>query len=202
MVWLKYARRLWPTLLMLTRDETPEMQYAAASLQQGSGGIVLRAYNLGPEARLALGRDLSRLCRVRRLLFLVAVRDNTDLAMAARIRADGLHMPEWVARQQSIAPVIGWCRRYRRILTVAAHGPQGLARGQQLGADAALLSPVFHTVTHIKTRPIGPVRFAALCRTVPLPVIALGGVRSYNVRRLLYSKAIGVAIGQPTLSGK
>ncbi len=193
-------QRLWPTFFILTHENASAWRISDSllNLQRESCGVVLRAYDLGQKARLTLGYGLAQLCRARRLLLLVAIRNNVDLALATQLRADGLHLPEWVARQQSLSPLIGWCRRYKKILTVAAHGAQGLARGRRLGADAVFLSPVFSTKTHIHVQPIGRTRFPHWCRVGRQPVIALGGIRLSTVRQLQHCQIIGIAIGQPT----
>lgn len=183
----------WPALLLLTPDGPDAGVLNRMTKLRQAGGVVLRSYSLEPETRLALGCRLAQLCRVRRLLWLVAVRDSVDLALAARVHADGLHLPEGVARRQVLASALGWRRRHRRLLTVAAHGPRGLARGGRLGANAALLSPVFPTTSHPDAIPIGAVRFAAWCCKALLPVVALGGMRLSTQRRLRHARAIGIA---------
>ncbi len=46
----------------------------------------------------------------------------------------------------------------------------GLFSAARAGADAALLSPVFWTASHPLAPALGPLRFAAWCRSSPLPV--------------------------------
>ena len=71
------------------------------------------------------------------------------------------------------------------MLTVAAHGRAGLARGRRLGADAVVLSPVFPTASHPGAAALGLLRWAALAaRGGARPVVALGGVGSRNAVRL------------------
>ncbi|KAF0138520.1 MAG: thiamine monophosphate synthase [Rhodospirillaceae bacterium] len=188
------AQHVLPTWWLLTRDGVDaDAVGRAARLRQGEGGVVLRAYGLTWKARLALGQELARLCRARRLVLLVAVRNQTDLRLAATLHAHGLHLPEGVAGGQILAPLLGWRFQGRRLLTVAAHGPFALTRAWRLGADAALLSPVFPTTSHPDAKPLGPVRFAAWCRKAHLPVVALGGVRAATMRRLRSSSMSGVA---------
>jgi thiamine-phosphate pyrophosphorylase len=79
------------------------------------------------------------------------------------------------------------------LVTAAAHSPQALFRAWRSGADAALLSPVFPTTSHPKTRPMGIMRFASWCGASPLAVYALGGVTPANARRLKDCGAEGVA---------
>jgi thiamine-phosphate pyrophosphorylase len=145
--------------------------------------VALRHY--GRPEREALGRTLRRLCRERRLLFLVA----NDARLAARLRADGLHLAEGVARQA--ARPLAWVRARRGVLSIAAHNPAALRRAGRLGADWATLSPVFPTASHPGAPTLGSRRFARWARRAGLPVLALGGITGETVRVL--RSAAGVA---------
>lgn len=178
-------RRGVPPLVLMTDPRVDPLPLAAL-LPPGSA-VILRHYGV-PE-RAALGRALARLCRRRRLLLLVA----GDARLAAALRADGLHLPEGLAR--GAARSLAWLRRRNGILSVAAHSRPALVRAQRLRADWATLSPVFSTASHPGAASLGPRRFATLARAAGLPVLALGGITACNVRRL--RGAAGVA----TVSG-
>ncbi len=110
-------------------------------------------------------------------------------ALAARIRADGVHFPEGLARRAR-----AW--RQRRpgwLISVAAHSSPALHRAKIVGADAALVSPVFPTDSHAGAPGIGPLRFARLVQASEIPVYALGGVTAATARRLGGSGAAGIA---------
>ncbi|CAN5135514.1 thiamine phosphate synthase [soil metagenome] len=155
---------------------------AAARLPRRSG-VVYRAF--GAADALDTAMALAALARRKGLILLIGA----DAALAARCRADGVHLPERLAGQtrrlQAQHPA--W------IVTTAAHSPRALARAAQAGADAAVLSVVFPSRSPSAGLAIGPVRFAALARVSRLPVIALGGVSSRTAPRLLDSGAVGVA---------
>ncbi len=156
---------------------------AAIGRLPAGAGFIFRHYD-HPQ-REALARTLLRLCRKRRIIFLLA----GDWQMAVRIQADGAHFPEALAHH---------ARAIRRIkpdalVTVAAHGLYAAHRARRVGADAALLSPVFATQSHPGGDVLGTVRFADIARKSPLPVIALGGVTPANARRLKGSGAVGIA---------
>lgn len=171
-----------PALLMMTDERRlPDPLPAAAALPAGSG-VVLRHY--GDPSRETLGRQLAHLCRRRGLLLLVA----GDLALALRLGADGVHLPE------AATTLVPAARRHGMTLTtVAAHSLAALRTAARLGADAALLSPVFPTASHPGAPVLGPLRFARLVRQAGLPVYALGGVTGRTAHRLKGSGAAGVA---------
>ena len=171
-----------PALVLMTdavrlADPVP----AACALPPGSA-LVLRHY--GAAGRAALARRLAAIARSRGLLLLVG----EDPALARHVGAAGVHLPERALRQ---AGAVRWQRDW--LVTAAAHSPAALRMAAACGADAALLAPVFATASHPGARALGPRRFAALVRTSPIPVYALGGIGPANVRLLGSSGAVGIA---------
>lgn len=155
---------------------------AAASLPRRAA-VILRHDGVAGRATLAVA--LARLCRVRRVRFLVARDARLALALGA-----GLHLAEGMR-----PPVAFRLARRRRatLLTIAAHGPRALARAASLRADLALLSPLFPTLSHPGGAVLGTVRFAHLARTARVRVAALGGVSPGRVRAAAKAGAVAVA---------
>jgi thiamine-phosphate pyrophosphorylase len=180
---------LVPTLILIT-DETrlPDPLPAIAALPRGAG-VLLRHYGAAGRAELAVAA--ARLVRHRGLVLMVA----GDWRLAARLGAAGLHLPEGQARHGVLAPLLGWVRRRKLLLTVACHSPAALARAKRLGADAAILSPVFATRSHPGAVTIGALRFRRWARAAGLPVAALGGIDARTLRRLNGAAAAAAAVG-------
>lgn len=180
------GNRPLPHLYLMTDDRLGDVAAAAARLPRGAA-VVLRHYD-APD-RAALGRRLADLCRARGLVLIVA----GDWRLAARLGADGLHLPEGMLRGGRLAPALAWVRQSGALLTAATHSAVALRKAAAVGADAALLSPVFPTRSHPGAPTLGAVRFAALCRESPVPVIALGGVTAATAGHVVPSGAWGVA---------
>jgi thiamine-phosphate pyrophosphorylase len=176
-----------PPLLLLT-DETrlADPLPAARALPPGSG-ILLRHYD--DTGRRSLAAALARLSRRRRLVLLIAARDRTDVRLARRIGAAGVHVPEALVHCLPAWRRLGGFRW----MTAAAHGAAALHRAARAGADAALLSPVFATASHPGAPFIGPLRFARWARQSPVAVYGLGGITDKTARRLRASCAVGLA---------
>lgn len=179
-------------LLLTDSRRLPDPLPATARLPRGSG-VVLRHYDWPRAKRLALARQLARLCRRRGLLLLVA--GDAGLALAAG--ADGVHLPEGLGHLAA-----GLRRRQRGwIVTQAAHGAGAVARAARTGAarngaDALLVSPVFPTASHPGAAGLGVLRFAALAIQAGrggLAVYALGGVTGATAGRLRGIPLAGVA---------
>jgi thiamine-phosphate pyrophosphorylase len=175
-----------PLVLLTDRRRLADPEAAARRLPAGSA-VILRDYD-APD-RLALALRLRRLTRERRLLLLVAA----DWRLAARIGADGVHLPEGMAGGGRLAPLLGRQRRTGRLLTAAAHSRAALARAAELTADAVLLSPVFPTASHPEATVLGSMGFRRLARRAELSVVALGGITAANALRLSGSAAAAIA---------
>lgn len=174
-----------PALILMTDDERlADPLPVVAQLPAGSA-VILRHY--GDKGREALARRLVAAARPNAVRVLVA----GDAALAAKVGADGLHLPEAMAARGP-GPWRCW-RRPHWLVTASAHSPAALMRAARAGADAALLAPVFPTASHPDRRPLGDLRFTAWCRQSPLPVYALGGVSAAAARRLKASGAAGFA---------
>ena len=171
-----------PSVLLLTDQwRLPDPLPSVAALPPGAG-VILRHYD--DVGRERLGLALRRLCRRRGLWLLIA----GDWRLAARLGADGVHLPERQVGRGVPPP-----RRPDWLVTAAAHSRAALWRAARAGADAALLSPVFATASHPEATVLGPLRFAALAGAAPLPVYALGGVDALTGKRLNRSGAAGLA---------
>ncbi len=179
------ARDLPPLILMTDEARLPDPVAALAGLPRGSA-VILRHYGDGvsASARLRLARDLARTCRRRGLRLLVAASPR----LAAAVGAAGVHLPEWMVAAGTLAARM---RRPGWIVTAACHSEAALMRAARLGADAALLAPVFPTASHPHAPALGAVRFARIAHGSPIPVYALGGVDAAGARRLAGSAAAG-----------
>jgi thiamine-phosphate pyrophosphorylase len=159
-----------PALWLFTDSRRlPDPRPAVARLPRHISGVVFR--HDGAPDRAALGRDLARICRARRITLVVA----GDARLAAALGA-GVHLRagRWP----------GPARSPRRFTTSSAHGCAELRRAARAGADLAFLSPVFATASHPGARALGSCRWAALARKAQIPVAALGGIDGRSLRRL------------------
>ena len=167
------ARRLGPKappVLWLFTDtqRLPDPRFAAARLPRGISGVVLR-HDSHP-GRVAIGRDLARICRERRLALLVAGDARLAAALGAGVHLRGGRWP---------GPL-----RVRGLVTSSAHSLPDLRRARRNGAAIAFLSPAFATASHPGEPALGASRWARLAARAGLPVAALGGIGGGSVRRL------------------
>lgn len=149
------------------------LERALAKLPRGSG-FIYRHYHLDGPERLARFRTLRRAAKVRGHVVILA-----DSALTAR---------EWGADGIYGAPRSLYPRRTGLVHLATAHSLGELGLAARLGADAALLSPVFPTRSHPDGAVLGPVLFRLLARQIRQPVIALGGMTAAKARSLRWQR--------------
>jgi len=170
-----------PGLLFFTDPQrTPDPVAIARHLPKGSA-IVYRSF--GAKNADLVAAALKTVARQRSLKLLIGA----DEALARRVGADGLHLPERMA---------GQARRLRArnpawLLTGAAHGGRAM-RAEAL--DAVVVSAVFPSRSPSAGNPMGPVRLAALIRQAARgPVYGLGGITDKTARRMIPTGVVGLA---------
>jgi thiamine-phosphate pyrophosphorylase len=167
----------------MTDDERlPAPLIAARKLPRGSM-VIVRARQSSHRTKLA--HSLRPVARARGLILLVA----NDPTLADRIGAQGLHLSEANAREACT-----WrARRSRWLITSTAHTLGACASAKRLGADAALLSPVFPTGSHPGAKCLGAARARMIARQAAIPVYALGGVNGQTAMGLARAPFSGIA---------
>lgn len=163
-----------------------------ARLPKGLAGVVLR-HDEEP-GRAALGLDLARLCRARRLRLVVAGDPTLAMALGAGVHLRGGRWPMG-------GPVVRW-RRRGALLTSSAHGVAELQRAARAGVDLAFLSPAFATRSHPGQAALGPLRWGRMARGAAVAVAALGGVGGTSVRRLPRGVCRGVGAIEALAGGE
>jgi thiamine-phosphate pyrophosphorylase len=167
--WVTRANPLPSLWLISDARNDAGLERALARLPRGSG-FIYRHYHLPDAARFARFRRLRHIARARGHVVILA-----DSALTAR---------EWGADGIYGAPHSLYPRRAGLIHLATAHGMAELGLAARLGADAALLSPVFATRSHPGGASLGAVRFRLLAGQTRLPVIALGGMTDSRARAL------------------
>ncbi|MDF1719451.1 MAG: thiamine phosphate synthase [Minwuia sp.] len=165
-----------PAVIMPTDlSRAPDPVAALSHLPRGSA-VILR--DAGHPDRAAIGLALRQATHGHQQLLLVS----GDMELAARIGADGLHLPESTVGS---APFRTWRRQHpAALVTAACHSLPAVRRAELAGADMALLSPVFPTASHPGGAALGPYRATAIAQATHLPVLAMGGIDRRTCNRL------------------
>lgn len=110
-----------------------------------------------------------------------------DEALAREAGADGVQLRAAQLMGARAAPLLG-------LWGASCHDERELARAAALGADFAVLSPVLPTASHPGVAGMGWDAFAARIRGWPMPVYALGGMRTDMVETAVRRGGHGIAL--------
>lgn len=141
---------------------------AEAVLAGGCAALQLRAKQLPDRDKLALAQALAHRCLAARIPFWL--NDRLDLALL--VEADGVHLG------QDDIPLSEARRLWpNRMLGLSTHDLAQAQAAFAQGADAIGFGPVFSTTSKKNPDPcVGLDGLRAVCRAVPIPVIAIGGI--------------------------
>ena len=124
-------------------------------------------------------RRLARIAKARGLTLLIA----GSPAEARRWGADGVHLRQHAARRAAKARAIGL------IVTMPVHDHREARRARRVGADAAFVSPLHPTRSHIDAAPLSRAAWLRLARAAGGQAIALGGMTPARARALIRASA-------------
>jgi thiamine-phosphate pyrophosphorylase len=167
------------------RQEDALKEKVRAAFAAGIGFVQVREKDLGGARLAALVGELARQPEKRDTQLLV----NERLDIALSSGADGVHLPSDsmpVSDARQLAGSENW-------VGVSCHGASDVERAEREGASYALLSPVFETPSKPGVPPLGLDLLQDICRSVLMPVFALGGVTRSNAEACIRSGAAGVA---------
>lgn len=179
----QFGQPALPSLVLVTDDERlPDPLAAANALPRGSA-VLVRARDAARRADLS--RAMLNLAHRKGLAVLVA----DDPALAIKLGADGLHLPEI-----RMCEAAHWRARYPALMiTAAAHSFSAILRARLMPVDAIFLSPVFATRSHPTRTSLTALRANTLARAIGKPVYALGGIEARNATLLSRDAFSGIA---------
>ncbi len=158
-----------PRTLLITPDPIANQAFVEElerCLQDGERLVQLRANDATTHALKPLARAAQALCHRYGARLMI----NGSIELMHEFGASGLHLKSVQLASCHARPIGA-----DRLLSVACHSPDELARAYAIGADFALLSPIAATASHPTAVPLGWDAAAAWVRDAKLPVYALGG---------------------------
>ncbi len=153
------------------------------SLQNGLRFIQVREKHLAGGALCTFAAEVVALGH----RFGASVTVNGAADIAAQAHADGVHLTASQLMAAQRRPDCEWCG-------ASCHDAAELERARQLGVDFVVLGPVNATPSHLGARVLGWPQFAQLIRNYPLPVYALGGMRTADLELAWNCGAHGIAM--------
>lgn len=153
------------------------------------GGVTmvqLREKEMSGRQLFKEAEKLRALCAHYQVPFIV----NDNVAVAKKVDADGVHL----GQNDMDVP---WARRLLgedKIIGVSARTVEQAVLAWKQGADYLGTGAVFATGTKPDAQALSLECLTKVCKAVPIPVVAIGGITADNVARLSGSGICGVAV--------
>lgn len=120
---------------------------------------------------------------------------NSDIAAAVHGQADGVHLKE-----EGVAIAQARAAFDREVLVGrSVHSIEAAQFAESEGADYLIAGNIFETTSHPDLEPAGLAFLAAICESVTIPVLAIGGITPERVAECLTAGAAGIAVRSPLL---
>ena len=161
-------------------------QQVEAALRGGATCVQLREKEMERDALVALARELKALCARYGVPLLI----NDDAALALEVDADGVHVGQEDMAAQEARRLIG----PDRILGVTAKTVEQALAAQAAGADYLGSGAIFGSATKRNARPMSRELLQSICKSVSIPVVAIGGISRENIASLADTGIRGAAI--------
>ena len=153
---------------------------AEEAVAAGATVVQLRLKEAGTASRVEMGR------RLRRLPAMLVINDDVEAALMCH--ADGVHLGQSdTGAERAIAAGM--------VVGISAADATQADEAHGIGAAYVGAGPVWATPTKTDAvPPIGLHGLAAICASVPIPVVAIGGVDADNAASCIAAGAAGVAV--------
>lgn len=170
-----------PRLMLVTQRSRmrPNFETALeAALRGGAQLIQLREKALPIEELLALAHGAKKLCDSHGATLII----NSAPEIAQTLNA-GLHLAEGAPIPRNFNPC-----------GASAHSLQSAQRAAEQGAQYLVFGSIFPTQSHPGALPTGLEILREVCAAVEVPVFAIGGITSINVKSCLQAGVHGIAV--------
>lgn len=166
--------------------EKPLIDSVQEALEGGVTIVQIREKELDTQSFMNLAEPIINLCHAYGVPCII--NDNLEVALATN--ADGLHIGQEDGNVQTIRAALG----PNKILGVSAHTLEEARQAWLAGADYLGVGSVFPTKTKKDATSVSLDLLQAIVNTIPIPVVAIGGITSQNISALQGTSIAGVAL--------
>ncbi len=125
------------------------------------------------------------------------INDRFDVALCAK--ADGVHL----GQSSMPADAVRKISKEKLSIGVSTHNLDEAVKAQSKGADFITLGPIFKTPSKLKYGdPIGIETIKKAKDKIKIPVFAIGGIKSHNIKDVSEAGSDGIALISGILSSK
>ena len=156
------------------------------ALKGGATCIQLREKELDLEVFFEEAMEMKDLCS--RYGVPLIINDNVEIAI--KCKADGIHVGQSDMELESVRSLVG----EDMIIGVSVQTVEQALDAEKCGADYLGVGAVFATATKLDAKAISHKTLQEICRTVAIPVVAIGGISKSNILQLMGTGIDGVAL--------
>lgn len=153
---------------------------------KGADGVILREKDLDYETLKHLGEKIKIITDKYNIPLII----NGNIKVALDINAYGFH-----TGFQNFKNMKGNENILKKIAVgVSVHREEEAVEAEKLGANYLIAGHIFETDCKLGLKGRGIEFLQKICESVTIPVIAIGGIKEDNIKRVLNTKAYGLAI--------
>jgi thiamine-phosphate pyrophosphorylase len=156
------------------------------ALNGGATLIQLREKALDTDRFIAEARQIKSLCEMYKVPFII--NDNVEVALA--VDADGVHVGQGDMAASDVRKRLGT----DKIIGVTARTVEQAVEAEKNGADYLGVGAVFITTTKGDAKEISHSTLEEICKSVSIPVVAIGGISASNAMELKGTGIEGIAV--------
>ena len=156
------------------------------AIKGGVTFVQLREKKLDEENFLDEALDIQNLCRKYGIPFVV----NDNVKIAKMINADGVHVGQSDMGAENVRGILG----DDKIIGVSVQTVEQAVLAEKQGADYLGVGAVFPTGSKVDAEDVSFETLKAICESVNIPVVAIGGISAGNVLTLKGSGISGIAV--------
>ncbi len=184
--------------LITDRNQTggrPLTDVVKEALDGGVKAVQLREKDLAIRELLRLAEEMRKITKeAEAMLF---INGKVDAAMA--VEADGIHLGQTDLPVDVVRRIVG----NRFMIGVSTHNLNEAKEAEAGGADFITFGPVYETPLKLKYgKPVGIETLKKAKSGVTIPVYAIGGINSGNIKQILGTGADGVALISAVMGAK
>ena len=155
-------------------------------LKAGVTFLQLREKNLAKEQFLQEAKAIKKLTDLYHVPFVI----NDNVEVAKECGADGVHVGQSDLQARDIRRLLG----PDKIIGVSARNVEQAQKAKESGADYIGVGAVFGTKTKADANYVSIDELKTICKSVDIPVVAIGGINETNVMQLQGSGIDGVSV--------
>ena len=155
-------------------------------LKGGATFLQLREKELDQATILAEAREIQAIAARYHVPFVI--NDSADIVLACD--ADGVHVGQADLMGRDVRALIG----PDKILGITANTVELAVAAERAGADYIGAGAVFGTTTKQNAKNLSLDTLKAICQSVSIPVVAIGGINADNLPNLTGTGAAGAAV--------